>query len=154
MPSSLIAIVDDDAMLRAALSSLLRSYGYAVEVFASGEALLAVAGARFACIVSDVRMPGMSGLELRRALLRDDIGTPVILMTAYLNPDVIRCADLLGVRAMLEKPIDSGLLAATIESALAAFMTTIALASGVPGGPDAAETIPIARMRHDVERSQ
>ena len=154
MPSSLIAIVDDDAMLRAALSSLLRSYGYAVEVFASGEALLAVAGARFACIVSDVRMPWMSGLELRRALLRDDIGTPVILMTAYLNPDVIRCADLLGVRAMLEKPIDSGLLAATIESALAAFMTTIALASGVPGGRDAAETIPIARMRHDVERSQ
>lgn len=119
MPPTLIAIVDDSAMIRAALSSLLRSYGYAVQVFASGEALLADDATRFACVVSDLQMAGMSGLELRRELSRGKISVPMILMTACPNTKSTRQAEQAGIRAVLEKPIDSTLLATTIAAALA-----------------------------------
>jgi CheY-like chemotaxis protein len=77
-----IAIVDDDAQVRVGLRSLLRSYGYNVDAYDGAAALLADnAPGRHQCIITDLQMPGMSGIELLEQLRRDGCQLPVILMT-------------------------------------------------------------------------
>ena len=83
MAPSLITVVDDDVSVRESMSSLLRSVGHAVKVFGSAEELVASAALdQTDCVITDVRMPGMSGLELQRRLARSHPRLPVILMTA------------------------------------------------------------------------
>jgi FixJ family two-component response regulator len=82
--SSLVFIVDDDLRLRDALSSLLRSVGHRVEVFSSASDLLeSKLPDIVSCIVLDVRMPGLSGLDLQNRLADAGIRIPVIFMTGY-----------------------------------------------------------------------
>jgi FixJ family two-component response regulator len=79
----LISVIDDDDSVRECLESLVRSFGFAVEVFPSAEALLCsdhIGDMR--CLLLDVRMPGMTGLELQHQLAASDSGIPVIFMTA------------------------------------------------------------------------
>ena len=79
-----IAIVDDDDAVRVALSSLLRSYGYTADAYDSAYALLAAGGlAQYHCVITDLQMPGMSGIELLEQLRRQGNQLPLILMTAF-----------------------------------------------------------------------
>lgn len=117
----IISVVDDDDSVRVSTEGLLRSLGYAVRGFASAEAFLASDAADgSACIVSDVHMPGMSGVELKAALSARGVVTPVILMTAFPNDATRQKANALGVACFLHKPFKAQALIDCIETALAA----------------------------------
>jgi FixJ family two-component response regulator len=89
MPSvPLITIVDDDDALRNSLDNLLRSMGFRVQGFASAEAFLQAHHApETACLLLDVRLPGMNGLDLQRQLVAAHWGIPIIFLTAYVDDD-------------------------------------------------------------------
>ena len=87
----LVAVVDDDISVRESLESLIRSVGMEVRVFASAEEFLTAAHPRKAdCLVLDVRLPGMSGVELHRYLLARNRKVPVIFITAHASDDRAR----------------------------------------------------------------
>jgi FixJ family two-component response regulator len=117
----LISIVDDDEPVREALCGLLRSVGFGVSAFASAEEFLASNQLGSAsCLVLDVRMPGMGGIELQRQLVASHCATPVILITAY-EDDGMRAQALRGgVGAVLIKPFSEDALLNAIHSVLIA----------------------------------
>jgi two-component system response regulator FixJ len=117
-----ITIVDDDAAVRESMSSLLRSVGHLVHEFESGEQLIAsVALEQTDCVISDIRMPGMSGLELQRRLALSHPRLPVILMTAHASDEEVRIRALRdGAAAYLAKPLDEETVLSAIETALRA----------------------------------
>jgi FixJ family two-component response regulator len=81
----LISVVDDDDAVRESLRGLIRSFGFAVEVFASAADFLKSDLTRTSCLILDVRMPGMSGVELHRQLKARHCHLPVIFITAHGN---------------------------------------------------------------------
>src|SRR5262245_19570092 len=103
MPSvPLITIVDDDDALRNSLDDLLQSVGFRVQGFASAEAFLQADHApETACLILDVRLPGMHGLELQRQLVAAHRGMPIIFVTAYADDDVRARALAAGAVAFL-----------------------------------------------------
>jgi FixJ family two-component response regulator len=114
-----IAIVDDDESVREAMSGLMRSLGYLVSVFSSGESFLRSDRLRgIACLIADVRMPGMTGLELHRGLVASGSSVPTILITAYVDEKIRAQALSDGVACYLPKPIDESKLLTCIRSAL------------------------------------
>ena len=87
----LVAVVDDDISVRESLESLIRSVGIKVRVYASAEEFLSSAHPRKAdCLVLDVRLPGMSGVELHRHLLARNREVPAIFITAHASDDQAR----------------------------------------------------------------
>jgi FixJ family two-component response regulator len=120
MPSvPLIAIVDDDDALRNSLDNLLRSVGFRVHGFASAEAFLQAQPApETACLLLDVRLPGMNGLALQRQLVAAHGSLPIIFVTAYADDDVRARALAAGAVAFLSKPFREEELLAAIEAAL------------------------------------
>ena len=120
MPSvPLIAIVDDDDALRNSLDNLLRSVGFRVYGFASAEAFLQAQPApETACLLLDVRLPGMNGLALQRQLVAAHGSLPIIFVTAYADDDVRARALAAGAVAFLSKPCREEELLAAIEAAL------------------------------------
>lgn len=116
-----IWVVDDDPSVRSGLSSLLRSLDYDVVTFESGMELLAAAGARHPrCIISDVQMPGMTGVEMFLRLIGDGIRIPTIFVTAYPMPELQSLALDNGASAFLIKPVRARDLAAAVALAAAA----------------------------------
>jgi FixJ family two-component response regulator len=116
----LIAIVDDDESVREATKDLMRSMGLAVEAFACGEDFLRSPHlSRTACLVADINMPGMSGLDLHRHLSARNKSIPTILVTAYPNDSVRVRALSAGVICYLEKPFSEDDLINGIRSAFA-----------------------------------
>jgi FixJ family two-component response regulator len=117
----LISVVDDDESVREALSGLLRSLGFAVSAFASAEEFLASDQLASAdCLILDVRMPGMGGIELQRQLVAGHYETPVIFITAH-EEDGMRARALSdGVGAVLIKPFSEEAILSAIHSALTA----------------------------------
>jgi FixJ family two-component response regulator len=114
----IIAIVDDDPGMRGSLDSLLRSAGLASLAFASAEELIGSdARARIRCVVTDLHMPGMTGLELQAELARRCWDQPVILMTAYPTESSRDQALGAGAVAFLTKPIDPDQLLEAIDAA-------------------------------------
>ena len=108
MPTpSLVSVVEDDQHFRASMRRLLRSLGYTVEAFPSAADFLASTRlAETACLIADVNMPGMTGIELYRHLIDAGRAIPTILVTAYPN-DVDRIRVLNdGVVCYLRKPVD------------------------------------------------
>jgi FixJ family two-component response regulator len=100
-----VLVVEDDDSLRAAITRLLRVAGFECTAYASAEALLADAsGGDVVCLVSDLKLPGMSGLELLPELRTRGQFSPFILMTAYDEPDLNERAARCGVSAYLVKP--------------------------------------------------
>jgi FixJ family two-component response regulator len=115
----LISIVDDDPSVCRAVGTLVRSLGYPVRTFNSAEAFLDSDFAReSACLISDVRMPGMSGLELQRHLIAMGIVLPLIFMAANPDPGMVRGALAAGAIAFHTKPFDGEKLAESIERAV------------------------------------
>jgi len=114
-----IAVIDDDPGVRGSVDSLLRSVGLAGRGFAGGEALLS-SGAQdeLACIVTDLHMPGMTGLELQDELVRRGWRQPVIVMTAYPTDIARNRALAAGACAFLTKPIDPDAFLEAVEAAV------------------------------------
>lgn len=114
-----IAVVDDDGSIRSALSSLLRSMGYEVALFDSAEAFLNTSEASD-CIVTDLQMPGLSGLELLELLTADGDQRPVIIITAFPELQLRERARRLGASSFLSKPFEADVILHALEEALAA----------------------------------
>ena len=104
----MIAVVDDDAGARVATYALLRSYGYTAVHFASAEDFLDQSSLdEVSCVISDVRMPGMSGIELQQELLTQRRSIPVIFVTAFPDEATKTRAISAGAYGFLRKPYDS-----------------------------------------------
>lgn len=118
--ASLISVVDDDESLRESLEGLLTSLGYSAEVFSSAESFLnSKSLAKTDCLILDVRMPGMSGPELQRALMARNRRIPIIFITAHGDKDVISRVMADGAVDCLLKPFGEEPLLNAISLALA-----------------------------------
>jgi FixJ family two-component response regulator len=116
---SLISVIDDDESLRTALVSLIRSLDLQARSFDSAEEFLKAGEWRsFACIISDIQMPGMSGIDLKRHLVAQDVQTPVIMITAHAEPGLKERALASGAFGFLKKPFDANVLFECLERAL------------------------------------
>jgi FixJ family two-component response regulator len=117
--SEIISIVDDDASARVATDRLVRSLGWRARTFASGEEFLQSPQLEDTrCLVSDVQMPRLNGLELQRRLIAQGHRIPIIFMTAF--PDDAARTRAMGAGAVcfLTKPFDAPTLSECIEAAL------------------------------------
>ena len=114
-----IAVVDDDPSVRAALENLISSVGFEVKLFTSAESFLdSDAPLQMDCAVLDLRLPGISGLELQRRLAANGQSTPVIIITAQGDDNSHAEAVAAGAIAFLKKPFEEEVLLAAIDSAL------------------------------------
>jgi FixJ family two-component response regulator len=115
----LISVVDDDDSIRESLRGLIRSVGFAVNVFASAEEFLNSDHLRSTdCLILDVRMPGMNGLELQRRLATSDRKIPIIFITAHGDEEVRSRALNGGAVDYLLKPFSEEALLNAIDAAL------------------------------------
>jgi FixJ family two-component response regulator len=117
---SLISIVDDDQAFRDSLRRLLKSFGYAVEAFPSASDFLSSPKrTATACLVADIHMLSMTGIDLYRHLIRQEQPIPTILVTAYPDDRVREQMLAEGVEAYLYKPLDEVSLMDCLRSAFA-----------------------------------
>jgi FixJ family two-component response regulator len=115
----LISIVEDDQPFRESMRRITMSLGYSVEAFPSAAAFLASPRlAETACLVADVQMPGMTGIELHRHIINAGYAMPTILMTAYQDEAVRRRGLKNGVVCYLSKPVDDDCFERCLRSAL------------------------------------
>jgi FixJ family two-component response regulator len=115
----LIAVVDDDEALREAIQSLIRSVGLRVAVFASAEDFLHSGQLRATdCLIADVRMPRMSGIELQRQLATANYPMPIIFITAHGDEETRARALRAGAVAFLDKPFSDEVLLRAVQAAL------------------------------------
>ena len=113
----LIAVVDDDAAVRKALRRLLSSADMNVATFDSGQAFLdSLADQSPDCLILDLHMPGITGLELLQGLSRIDVAVPTIVITAY-DERAMECLAA-GAELYLRKPVDDCVLLSAIETAI------------------------------------
>jgi len=121
MPSDagIVHVIDDDEALRESLTFLLRSAKHDVRGYASAKAFLdALPEASLGCIITDVRMPGMSGIELLRRLRELNVAVPVIVVTGHGDVALAVEAMKIGAVDFLEKPFDDEVLMASVDAAL------------------------------------
>lgn len=113
-----VFVVDDDPSIRDSLALMLGIAGYRTALFADAEAFLAAAGAQMTgCLVADLRLPGMSGLELQAELRRRAVALPVVIITAHGDVPAARAAFHAQAVDFLEKPFDQRQLCAAIDAA-------------------------------------
>ena len=119
MKKILVSVVDDDRFCRESMSRLLRSLGHTVDSFSSAVEFLASPRlAETACLIADVQMPAMTGLELHRRLVEAGQAIPTILMTAFPN-NVDRARALNdGVMCYLRKPVEEAHFTRCVREAL------------------------------------
>jgi two-component system, LuxR family, response regulator FixJ len=118
--SQVVHVIDDDAAVRQSLAFLLKTAGFAVHVHDSATAFLEILPvARAGCIVTDVRMPEIDGLELQRRLRARKVGVPVIVITGHGDVALAVEAMKAGAADFIEKPFDDEVLLGAIRSALA-----------------------------------
>lgn len=116
----IVAAVDDDFRVRESIESLIQSAGYAPVVFSSAEEFLESGRlAAATCVITDVRMPGMDGIELQRRIRLERPTLPVILMSAHHNAEIRQKAIDEGAVAFLYKPFDATDLLKIVQSAVA-----------------------------------
>ena len=117
--AALISIVDDDDSLRNSLYNLIRSLGFGVQGFSSAEAFLnSNQPGDTACLILDVRMPGMNGLDLQRQLVASNSRIPIIFITSHGDDQARTRALEAGAVAFLYKPFREEALLKAIDSAL------------------------------------
>lgn len=115
----MVVIVDDDASLRAATRSLVRSLGYVVHDYGTAEEFLASGDADDAdCLITDINMPGLSGIDLKEALASRGCSLPVLLMTASTDDATLDRAACCGAIRTLRKPFECHELIDTLEQAV------------------------------------
>lgn len=114
----LISVIDDDASLRNALVGLVRSLGFDARGFGSAEEFLNTEVCSFSCIISDIQMPGMSGIELKRHLAASDCTVPVIMITGREERGLAEDALASGALCLLTKPFDASALIERVEEAV------------------------------------
>ncbi|MBU0583515.1 MAG: response regulator [Alphaproteobacteria bacterium] len=118
-PAPLVAIIDDQEDLRHSLETLVEYTGYRSSLYASAEAFLERTDATDAqCIVSDVQMPGITGLELCRRLALAGDSTPIILISAFATAAMRRRALAAGAICLLPKPLDTAALIGILHRVL------------------------------------
>ena len=115
---SLIGVIDDDEFMRDALSRLLRSAGYKCAAFSSSQEFLDSGPAETDCLLLDIQMPGLNGLELQAKLREMDRGIPVIFVTATADNEARARALQQGAAAFFTKPFNDDALLGAIESAM------------------------------------
>src|SRR3989442_1577512 len=114
-----VSIVDDDESLRRSLRNLLRSVGFGVETFASAEEFLASAQREnTGCLVLDLRMTGMSGLDLLRHLAAAKVRVPAVVLTAHGDEEIRQRCLGAGAVAFLDKPFRGDALLDAVQTAL------------------------------------
>jgi FixJ family two-component response regulator len=114
-----IAVIDDDASVRRALQRLLQSAGFMVETFATArEFLEADDWAQTACLVLDVHLPAMSGVQLQAYLAASGVPIPIVFITAYDDVSTRERVNRAGAVAYLRKPVDQSTLIEAISRAL------------------------------------
>lgn len=119
----IVCVVDDDAPVRDSIQVLLESYGFAVRTFAAPKAFLAeFEPARTSCLLFDIHMPEMSGVELLEFVRARGVATPAIILTGRTDPTLEETARRAGAIAVLGKPVDDEKL--------------VGLISQVSGAPD------------------
>ena len=115
----MITIIDDDDEVRSATENLVQSCGLETRVFGSAEAFLDLdTFGETQCIITDVQMPGMSGVEMSKTLLDRGIQLPTIFITAFPEERIRRQAEQLGAVGFLAKPFDAARLLACVDQAL------------------------------------
>jgi two-component system response regulator FixJ len=125
LTSAVIHLIDDDDGVRRSLAFALTTAGLAVRVYDSGTTFLeALAGVQPGCIVSDIRMPGIDGLELQRRLNGLGVKLPVIIMTGHADIRLAVDAMKAGAVDFIEKPFDDDVLLAAIRVALDRYSKT------------------------------
>jgi FixJ family two-component response regulator len=117
LPASLIIIIDDDESMRLALAGLVRSFGFETRTYGSAEEFLAAKAEPSCCIITDIRMPGLSGIELTRRLAEAACAAPVILVTGRTEPYIEEQARVCGAVCLLKKPFDADTLLACLRRA-------------------------------------
>lgn len=118
--TGIIAIVDDDEPLREALGSVMKAAGFATNTFATAEEFLESTTQReTACLILDVRLPGMSGIELQQRLADADSTVPIIFVTAHGDASLRDLVMKSGAAGFLNKPVRSDALLREIQAALA-----------------------------------
>lgn len=117
--TKIVAIVDDDRHLRESIRDLLEMEGFTSELYSSAEDFLSREGyLSVDCILADVRMTGMSGIEMLRILKRRENCPPILIMTSYVDAQIKSVVLRSGAAAFLDKPLDSGELLACLERAV------------------------------------
>src|SRR6266446_2994950 len=115
----LVSIVDDDVSVRRSTRRLLHSAGLRAEAFASAEEFLMSGRAEeTACLILDLRMAGMNGLQLQRRLAEASNPVPIVFVTAHSSPDEERQALVAGAIQFLQKPVSKDVLLLAIRNAL------------------------------------
>jgi len=115
----MVAIVDDDDLMRSALRGLLKSVGLPAQAFASAEEFLKSGQQhQVGCLVTDIRMPGMSGLELQAKLNADQCRIPTIFITAHGDEKMRMQALRAGAVEFMAKPFDDEALLESVRAAL------------------------------------
>ena len=118
-PPPVVAVVDDEESVRRALERLLRSAGFTVETFATGaEFLLSLPEHRPACLVLDLHMPDLSGLDVQMLIAREKFDVPLIIITGHDTPGARARVIERGAKAYLRKPVDDELLLTAISDAI------------------------------------
>jgi RNA polymerase sigma factor (sigma-70 family) len=117
-PPSVIAVVDDDDALRESLVWLLESVGLTTHAFASGDAFLATAHNAFGALLLDIRMPGMSGLQVQQQLVDQQAYLPIIMMTGHGDVPMAVAALKNGAFEFIEKPFNHQQLIEVVQRAL------------------------------------
>jgi FixJ family two-component response regulator len=116
--TAVISIVEDDASVREAMGNLMKATGYQTVAFESGEAFLGFSETvETACLILDVRMPGMNGLDLQRRLALSGNRTPIVFVTAHMNDYTRRQALQAGAVAFLRKPVSEADLLSAVGAA-------------------------------------
>lgn len=117
----MISIIDDNLFVREAIGDLIKSLGYRPATFASAEEFLESGQVEStACVITDLQMPGLNGLDLQERLLHDGYCTPVIFITAYPKAKARERALNAGAVAFLSKPFEEMSLIDAVRSALRA----------------------------------
>lgn len=117
--ANLVAIVDDDDLMRGALQGMLKSVGLPSQAFASAEEFLTSGQQRqTGCLIADIRMPGMSGLELQAKLNSERFRIPTIFITAHGDEKMRMQALRAGAVEFLSKPFDDEALLESVRAAL------------------------------------
>ena len=116
---ALVSVVDDDSLMRSSTRRLLRSAGFRAEAFASAEDFLRSGLAEeTACLILDLRMPGMNGLQLQKRLAESSNPVPIIFLSAHSSANEERQALQAGAVEFLKKPVSKNVLLLAIRTAL------------------------------------